>query len=103
MSELRLSSRCACNIGSVYHASVVTGCVLVSTSSNLIYYFWFLKHHHSAATHHHHRSCRTHENCMHAEQLIYFLLYVFGIVFNSIMQNNSYCLHRQYFLCNYLW
>ena len=27
----------------------------------------------------------------------YFLLYVFGIVLNCIIQNNSYCLHRQYF------
>ena len=33
----------------------------------------------------------------------YFLLYVFGIVLNCIIQNNSYCLHRQYyFICNYL-
>ena len=50
-------------------------------------------------------SCRTHENCMQADQIIiifyilffYFLLYVFGIVFNCIIQHNSYCLHRQYF------
>ena len=48
--------------------------------------------------------CRTHENCMHAEQIIiisryffYLLLFVFGIVFNCIIQNNSYCLHWQYF------
>ena len=34
---------------------------------------------------------------------IYFLLYVFGIVLNCIIQNNSYCLHWQYFLYNYLW
>ena len=47
----------------------------------------------------------THENCMHAEQIIiilpiyffYFLLYVFGIVFNCIIQNNSDCLHWEYF------
>ena len=48
------------NIGSVstvYHASVVNGCVPVSTSSSLIYHFWFLNHHHSAATPHHHRRC----------------------------------------------
>ena len=49
--------RRACNIGSVYHASAVRGCVPVSTSSSLIYHFWFLKHHHPAATHHHHRRC----------------------------------------------
>ena len=45
-----------------------------------------LKYHHSAATPHHHRrcwcSCRTHENCMQAKQIIiifyifYFLLYL---------------------------
>ena len=27
----------------------------------------------------------------------YFLFYVFGIVLNCIIQNNSYCLHLQYF------
>ena len=50
------------------------------------------------------RSCHTHENCMHAEQIIiifsiffHFLLSVFVIVFNCIIQNNSYCLHWRYF------
>ena len=38
------------HIVSVCHASVVRGCVPLSTSSSLIYHFWFLKHHHSAAT-----------------------------------------------------
>ena len=42
--------RRACSIGSVFHASVMRGCVLVSASSSLIYHFWFLKHHHSAMT-----------------------------------------------------
>ena len=45
----------------------------------------------------------THENCMHAEEVIiilytflfYFLLYVF-VLFSIVLQNN-YCLHRQYF------
>ena len=45
------------------------------------------------------RSCHTHENYMHAEQIIiifyififYFLVSLFVIVFNCIMQNNSYC------------
>ena len=75
--------RRACNIGllngSVYNASVVRGCVPLSASSSLIYHFWFLKHHHSAATHHHHHhSCRTHENCKHAEQIvIIFYIYLF--------------------------
>ena len=58
------------------------------------------------------RSCCTHENCMHAEQIIIifhiyffvFLMYVFGIVFNCIIQNNSYCLQRKYiffYIINY--
>ena len=51
--------RRACNIGSVYHANVMRGCVPLSASSSLIYHFWFLKHHHSAATHHHHCRCGT--------------------------------------------
>ena len=66
-------------------------------------------HHHSAATHHHLRRSRdcwhTYENSMHAKQInvifyIFFfnyLLYVLGIVLNCILQNNSYCLHQQYF------
>ena len=86
--------RRACNIGSVYHASVVRGCAPVSASSSLIFHFWFLKHHHSAATHHYHRSCETqlrdaverrschfHEKCMHAEQIIiifHIYIYFFG-------------------------
>ena len=103
--------RRACNIGSVYHASVVWGCVPVSTSSSLIYRF--LKHYHSAARHHHHHrretqlsypwklhACR--ENNNYSLYFFYFLLYVFGIVFKCIVQNNSYCLNRQYFSINYV-
>ena len=94
------------HIGSVCHASVVWGCVPLSASSSLNYHFWFLKHHHSAGTHHHHRrcwrSCRTHTACMPSKWLLFsiyfnFLLYVFGIVLNCIIQNNNYCLHPQYF------
>ena len=99
-------------IGSVYHASVVRGCVPMCTSSSLIYYFWFLKHHHSAATHHHLCSCKTQlypwklhagraNNNYFLNIFFSFLLYVFGIVFNCIMQNNSYCLHH-IFLDNYV-
>ena len=57
--------------------------VPVTASSSLIYHSWFLKHHHSVATHHHHRrcvarrSCHTHENCMHAKQIIIFYIYFF--------------------------
>ena len=106
---LHLATLRACNISSVCHASVVKGCVPLSASSSLIYHFWFLKHHHRqrclTTTAVWRRSCRTHENCMHAEQIIiifylfffYFLLSVFVIVFNCIIQNKSYCLHRLYF------
>ena len=45
------------HIVSVCHASIVRGCVPLSSSSSLIYHFWFLKHHHSAAMPHHHRRC----------------------------------------------
>ena len=95
--------------------SVVRGCVPLSASSSLIYHFWFLKHHHSAARHHHHRrwetqllypcklhACRANNNYF-LYILFYFILYAFLIVFNCITQNNSYCLHQQYFLYNYLW
>ena len=103
------------NIGSVYHASIMWGCVPLSASSSLIYDFWSLKHHHSAAMHHHHRrwetqlsypwklhACRANNNYF-LYIYFYFLLFVFGIVFNCIIQNNSYCLHRQYFSTNYCW
>ena len=93
-------------IGSVSHAGVMRGCVPLSASYSLIYHFWSLKHHHSAATRHHHRPWKLHafraNNNNFLYFLFYFLLYVFGIVFNCIIQNNSYCLHRQYFLYNYL-
>ena len=46
------------------------------------------KHHHSPATPHHHRrcwrSCRTHENCMHAEQIIIIIFYMFIFIFCSM-------------------
>ena len=74
------------HIVSVCHASVVRGCVPLSSSS-LIYHFWFLKHHHSAATTHHHRccwrGCRTHENCMRTEQII-IIFYIFIFIFCSM-------------------
>ena len=104
----------ACNIGSVCHASVVRGYVPLSASSSLFYHFWFLKHHHSAATPHQHNrwetplsypsklhACRANNN--YFLYIFFFLLSVFVIVFNCIIQNNSYCLHWQYFWCNYLW
>ena len=79
--------RRACSIASVYHASVVRGWVPVSALSGFIFHFWFLKHHHSAATRHDHRRCRccclTHENCMHAEQII-IIFYIFKFIFCSM-------------------
>ena len=98
------------NTGSVYHASVVRGCVPASISSSLFYHFWFLKHRHSAATPHHHSRCmgqllyrwKLHAGRANTTKFIYiyiyiFFLYVFGILFNCIIQNISYCLHWQYF------
>ena len=74
------------HIASVCHASVVRGCVPLSASSSLIYHFWFLKHHHSAPTPHHHRrwwrSCPIHENCIRAEQIIIFYIFIF--IFGSM-------------------
>ena len=72
---------------SVCHAIIVRGCGPLSSSSSLIYHFWFLKHHQSAGAPHHHRrcwrSCRTHENCMCAEQII-IIFYIFICIFCSI-------------------
>ena len=96
------------NLGSVSHASSY---VPLSASTSLIYHFWFLKHHHSAVRHHHHRRWETqlsYPRKLHACRakfnnnyflyiLFYFIHYVFGIVFYCITQNNSYCLHQQYF------
>ena len=82
-------------IGSVYHASVMRGCVPLSASSSLTYYHcWSLKHHHSAATRHHHcpgklHACRANNNYF-LYFVFYFLLYLFGIVFNCIIQNNIF-------------
>ena len=105
-------SRCS---RSVYHARVVRSCVPLNASPSLIYHFWFLKHHHSAATHNYYRrwemqlsypwklhACRANNYCF-LYIYFYFLLYVFGIVFNCIIRNNSYCLYLHFFLYNYLW
>ena len=59
LQACHMSDSRACSIGSVYHASVVRGCVPVSAASSLIYHFWFLKHHYSAAARHDHRRCKT--------------------------------------------
>ena len=87
----------------------------LSSSSSLIYHFWFLKYHHSAATPHLHqrywRSCRTHENYMHAEQII-IIFYIFYFIFCSMcLVLFSIVLYRtivtvytdNIFLYNYLW
>ena len=105
----------ACNIGCVCHASVVRGCVPLGTSSSLIYHFWFLKHHHSAATPHHHnrweRSCHTHENCMHAKQIIiifyiyiYFFCTLYLLLFLIVLYRTTVTVYTDnIFLYNYLW
>ena len=103
------------HIVSVGHASIVRGCVPLSSSVCLIYHFWFLKHHHSAATPHHHwrcwRSCHTHENCMFAEQII-IIFYIFICIFCSMsLVLSPIVLYRtmvtvytdNIFLYNYLW
>ena len=100
-----LMQQCS-HIGSVCHASVVRDCVPLSASSSLIYHFWFLKHHHSAGTHqslctlgthHHHRrcwrSCRTHENWMHAEQII-IIFYILFFFFSMYLVLFSIVLYR---------
>ena len=87
ISDEHATMQLSSNIGSVCHASVVSCCVPLNASSSLFYHFWFLKHHHSAATHHHHRrgcrSCRTHENCKHAGQIV-IIFYVFFFFFCSM-------------------
>ena len=101
------------NIGSVCHASVGRGCVPLSASSSLINHFWFLKHHHSAATHHHHRrcwhSCRTHENCMQAVQIIiifyiyFFFCPMYLVLFSIVLYRTIVTVHKDnIFLYNYL-
>ena len=106
--------RRACNIGSVYHASVARGYVPVSTSSNLIYHFQFLKHHHqqrrittTAVTR---GSCHTHENCMDAEQIIiifyiYFFIFwsMYLVLFSIVLYRTIVTVYTGYiFLYNYL-
>ena len=110
MSDVRR----ACNIGSVYHASVVIGCAPVSASSSLIYNFWFLKHHYSAAMDHHHRRCETQlsypwklhkcraNNNYFLYISFYFLIYVFGIVLNCIFRTIVTLYTDNIFLYNYL-
>ena len=107
--------RRACNIGSVSHASVVRGCVPLSSSSSFIYHFWFLKQHHYAAMHHHHqhwwRSCHTHENCMHVEQII-IIFYIFFVfvscsvyleLFSIVLYRTIVTVYKEnIFLYNYL-
>ena len=82
--------------GSVYHASIVKGCLPVTA--------------HAAHLAAHHQLCRCDRGilmktaCMQSKQSLfsisfffYYLQYKFDIVFNCIMLNNSYCLPRQYF------
>ena len=103
----------AWNIGSVYHASVVRGCVPVSASSSLIYHFSFVKHHHSAARHHHHRHCETllsYPWKLHAcrANQIYFLYFIFCsmylVLFSIVLYRTIVTIYTDnIFIYNYLW
>ena len=75
----------ACSIGRVYHASVVKGCVPMSAPSNTITRFsnTITRQRRFTTTAVARRSCRTHENCMHAEQII-IIFYIFYFIFCSI-------------------
>ena len=106
--------RCACNISSVYHASVVRGCVPLSASSSFIYHFQFLKHHHSAASHHHHRRCQAHLSYpgkLHTCRANNYFLYFFSILGSMYLVLFSIVLYRKIvtvytyniFLYIYLW
>ena len=92
------------NLGSVCHASVVRGYVLLSASSSRIYHFWFLKHHHSAARHHHHsrwetqlsyplklHACRA-NNHYFLYILIFFILYVL-VLFSIVLHRTIVTLY----------
>ena len=97
--------RRACNIGSVYHANVVRGCVPLSASSSLIYPSGFSNTITAVAR----RSCRTHENSMHAEKIIiifyiffYFLFYVL-VLFSIVLYRTIVTVYTDnIFLYNYV-
>ena len=81
--------------------------VPLSSSPSLIYHFWFLKHHHSAATHHHHRrcwrSCRTNENCIHAEYIYIFFYSMYLVLFSIVLYRTIVTVYTDnIFLYNYL-
>ena len=80
--------RRACNIGSVYHASVVRGCAPVSASSCLIFITsdvsnTITQQRRIITTAVARYSCRTNKNCMHAEQII-IIFYIFIFIFCSM-------------------
>ena len=102
-----MSHVCATLAVSIIPASWEVVCRLASHPAH--YHFWVLKHHHSAETHHHLRrremqlpypwnmhACKANNNWF-LYIFLHFPLYVFGIVFNCIIQNNSYCLQWKYF------
>ena len=103
-------------IGSVCHASVVRGCVLLSASSSLIYHFWFLKHHQSAATPHHHNrwemqlsypwklhACRA-KNNYYFLYIYFFFCSLYLLLFLIVLYRTKVTVYTDnIFLYNYLW
>ena len=78
----RLSDVCATL--SVYHASVVRGCVPMSVSSSLVYHFWFLKTPSPSSNASSLRRCVTvvipmKTASMQSKQLIYIYIYIYPI------------------------
>ena len=104
----------AATIGSDCHASVVRGCVPLSASSSLIVISGLSNtttlQRGIATTAIGRRSCRTHENCMHAEQIIiifYIIFYIFGsmylVLFSIVLYRTIVTVYTgNIFLYNYL-
>ena len=107
----------ACNIGSVCHASVVTGCVPLSASSShpvLSITSGFsntiTRQRRLTTTTVGRRSCHTHGNCMHAEQIIIiFYIYIFFcslylLLLLIVLYRTIVTVYTDnIFLYNYLW
>ena len=93
-------------IGSVYHASVMRGCVPLSASSSLTYHCWSLKDHHYAATRHHHcpwklRACRANNNCFLYFLFDFYSLYL--VLFSIVLYRTIVNVYTDnIFLYNYL-
>ena len=127
--------RHACNIGSVYHCSVVRGCVPVSWHTNANYLFelartriiiWIIGNNpvlsitsgfsntitrqwRITTTEGARRSCRNHENSMHAEQIIiilyiYIVCSMYLVLFSLVLYRTIVTVYTDNIvLYNYLW